>query len=92
MLRLVPKVLVLVLVLAATFTTAAGRIEQDALGRIDFPTSQTGPAQDAFLRGVLLLHNFEYDDAREAFLEAQAAAPGFVMAFWGTASSAARSW
>ena len=33
---------------------------QEALGRIEFPTSQTGAAQDAFIRGVLLLHSFEY--------------------------------
>lgn len=59
--------------------------QAESLGRIDFPTSQTGPAQDAFVRGVLLLHSFEYDDAREAFVEAQKAAPAFAMAYWGEA-------
>src|SRR5690606_31367591 len=65
----------------------APRAAQQAgqLGAIAFPTSQTGPAQDAFVRGVLLLHSFEYDDAREAFQEAQQAAPGFAMAHWGEA-------
>lgn len=56
-----------------------------ALGRISFPTSEKGPAQDFFIRGVLLLHSFEYDDAILAFREAQRLSPGFVMAYWGEA-------
>jgi len=72
----------LALALTAVVVPAA---RQDTLGRIDFPTSQSGPAQDAFVRGVLLLHSFQYEDAREAFVEAQKAAPGFAMAHWGEA-------
>ena len=81
-LALIPLVLGLVAV-----QVPAPRAAQDTgqLGAIDFPTSQTGPAQDAFVRGVLLLHSFEYEDAREAFQEAQQAAPGFAMAYWGEA-------
>ena len=37
------------------------------LGRISFPTSGSPQAQPAFIRGVLLLHSFEYDDAIDAF-------------------------
>jgi tetratricopeptide (TPR) repeat protein len=55
------------------------------LGRIVFPTSGPAAAQPAFLRGVAFLHNFEYDEAIAAFREAQHAAPGFVMAYWGEA-------
>jgi tetratricopeptide (TPR) repeat protein len=55
------------------------------LGVLDFPNSGAEDAQDAFTRGVLLLHSFEFDDARSAFLEAQAVDPGFVMAIWGEA-------
>ena len=55
------------------------------LGRLEFPTSASSPAQEHFLRGVLLLHSFEYDDAREAFVEASEAEPGFAMAYWGEA-------
>ncbi len=58
---------------------------QDELGKIDFPTSGAAAAQPAFLKGVLLLHSFEYDDAKEAFQEAQKADPGFAMAYWGEA-------
>jgi tetratricopeptide (TPR) repeat protein len=53
------------------------------LGRISFPTSGSAAAQPAFIRGVLLLHSFEYDDAISAFREAQRIDPGFAMAFWG---------
>lgn len=64
-------------------TPAAG--QAPLLGRITFPTSETGPAQEHFLRGVLLLHSFEYDDAILSFREAQRLNPGFVMAYWGEA-------
>ncbi len=57
------------------------------LGRITFPTSGPAAAQPAFERGVLWLHNFEYDEAIASFREAQRLAPGFAMAFWGEALS-----
>jgi tetratricopeptide (TPR) repeat protein len=37
------------------------------------------------VRGVLFLHSFEYDDAIDAFRQAQKADPGFAMAYWGEA-------
>ena len=55
------------------------------LGRIDFPTSGTPDAQDAFIRGVLYLHSFEYAPAAVAFREAQTIEPRFAMAYWGEA-------
>lgn len=76
--------LTLLLALFTSVTPGAGQ-QQDTLGRIEFPTSQNGPAHDNFVRGVLLLHSFEYEDAREAFREAQKAASGFAMAYWGEA-------
>ena len=57
------------------------------LGRISFPTSGSAAAQSEFVRGVLLLHSFEYDDAIAAFRRAQRADPGFAMAYWGEALS-----
>jgi tetratricopeptide (TPR) repeat protein len=56
-----------------------------ALGRIDFPTSGKASAQPHFIKGVLLLHSFEFDDAAEAFAEARKADPAFAMAYWGEA-------
>jgi tetratricopeptide (TPR) repeat protein len=55
------------------------------LGTIDFPTSGSPAAQTHFVKGVLLMHSFEYEDAREAFVEAQQADPAFAMAYWGEA-------
>ena len=56
-----------------------------SLGEIDFSTSGSPEAQQPFLRGVLLLHNFEYDDAQVAFQRAQELDPDFAMAYWGEA-------
>ncbi|MCI0415155.1 tetratricopeptide repeat protein, partial [bacterium] len=58
---------------------------QQNLGTIDFPATGKEAAQPHFLRGVLLLHSFEYPDAREAFEEAIKLDPDFVMAYWGAA-------
>jgi tetratricopeptide (TPR) repeat protein len=61
-------------------------LAQDAgLGRIDFPTSQSGEVQQRFLKGVLFLHSFQYTEARREFLAAREAAPDFAMAYWGEA-------
>lgn len=59
--------------------------QQPMLGRLSFPTSGPAAAQQRFLRGVALLHSFEYRDAREEFLAARRMSPGFAMAAWGEA-------
>jgi tetratricopeptide (TPR) repeat protein len=63
----------------------AATATEEALGSLDFPTSAGAAAQEHFLRGVLLLHSFEYADAREAFQAAQTAEPDFALAYWGEA-------
>lgn len=55
------------------------------LGTIDFPNSGAAAAQAPFIRGVLLLHSFEYGPAAAAFQEAERRDPGFAMAYWGEA-------
>ena len=73
-------------VVAALFMVSGlGRTSAQELGSIDFPTSGSPAAQPLFIKGVLLMHSFEYDDAREAFVEAQKADPAFAMAYWGEA-------
>ncbi len=59
--------------------------QEPRLGRINFPTSGPVAAQESFVRGVLYLHSFEYESAREAFREAQEVDPSFTMAYWGEA-------
>ena len=77
-----PRAALSAAVLAITLSTSATSQE---LGTIDFPTSGSPAAQPLFIKGVLLMHSFEYDDAREAFVEAQKADPAFAMAYWGEA-------
>jgi tetratricopeptide (TPR) repeat protein len=55
------------------------------LSSIRFPSSGSPAAQPAFLRGVTALHNFQYEDAVEAFREAQGIDRDFAMAYWGEA-------
>lgn len=57
----------------------------DELGTVHFNYSGSEKAMHHFTRGLKLLHNFEYDDAAEAFVEAQKIDSGFVMAYWGEA-------
>ncbi len=51
------------------------------------PHIRRGGAQAAFIEGVKDLHNFQFDEAAEAFKRAQKADPNFVMAYWGEAMS-----
>jgi tetratricopeptide (TPR) repeat protein len=71
--------------LFALRSSPQGQPAPQPLGRISFPTSGSPQAQPLFVRGVLFLHSFEYDDAIEAFHQAQKADPGFAMAYWGEA-------
>ena len=71
--------------IVAVVVAASGARAQHELGSIEFPTSGSAAAQPAFIKGVLLMHSFEYDDAKDAFVEAQKADPGFAMAYWGEA-------
>jgi tetratricopeptide (TPR) repeat protein len=73
---------VLALSLAATM---AGAAEFADLGRIEFPNSGKPEAQEPFLRAMLMLHSFEYEDAREAFQKVQEMDPDFALAYWGEA-------
>ena len=57
----------------------------EGLGSLSFPNSGNQAAQEPFLRGVLLLHSFEFEPAAEAFREAQQADPEFALAYWGEA-------
>ncbi len=60
---------------------AAGQLH----GTIEFPNSGAAEAQADFVEGVLYLHNFEYEEANEAFRRAQEVDPDFAMAYWGAA-------
>lgn len=66
-------------------THTAGQTHAGSLGEVAFENSGAAAAQEPFLRGLALLHSFEYDDAAEAFREAQRADESFALAFYGEA-------
>ena len=85
-------VLIMSVVIASTFVSVAcaerGTAPQTiaGLGTATFPTSaKSDAAQSAFMRGLLLLHLFEYPTAAKAFEQAQKLQPDFAMAYWGEA-------
>jgi tetratricopeptide (TPR) repeat protein len=63
----------------------APALAQSEVGEVSFANSGAPAAQEPFLRGLALLHNFEYPDATEQFRKAQEIDPGFAMAYWGEA-------
>ena len=69
----------------ALFTGAV--LQAQELGSISFPTSGAAAAQPKFIEGVKDLHSFEFDEAAEAFHEAQRLDPNFALAYWGEAMS-----
>jgi tetratricopeptide (TPR) repeat protein len=54
-------------------------------GQVSFPNSGAAAAQPAFLHGLALLHDFEYERAAKEFRRAESIDPNFAMAFWGEA-------
>lgn len=88
-----PVALIAVLIFSAVSTpclsahehTQFAGTESVGLGSTHFPTTGAARAQGDFLRGLLLLHSFEYVPARRAFQAAQRIDPNFTMAYWGEA-------
>ncbi|MGZ7079534.1 MAG: hypothetical protein ACXVJT_08990 [Thermoanaerobaculia bacterium] len=77
------QTIVVVGLLGVLFSTSARA--QNSVGEVSFANSGSPAAQPAFLRGLALLHNFEYPTAAESFREAQKIDPDFAMAYWGEA-------
>ena len=66
---------------------ACAGLNAQELGSINFPTSGAAAAQPKFIEGVKDLHSFEFDEAAEAFHQAQQIDPNFALAYWGEAMS-----
>jgi tetratricopeptide (TPR) repeat protein len=75
----------LAIAVCASTSVAQAPPSAAVLGRISFPNSGAPAAQTPFIRGVLLLHSFEYDEAIAAFRDAERIDPGFALAYWGEA-------
>lgn len=74
-------------VAAVSLSVAPLAAAQSALGTVHFPNSGSEEAQEAFQRGVAALHSFWYEEAAEAFRNAQEIDPDFALAYWGEAVS-----
>ena len=61
--------------------------EETQLGILNHQFSISDSAKRPFEKGLLLLHSFEYDDAKEEFQKASAADSMEIMAYWGEALS-----
>jgi tetratricopeptide (TPR) repeat protein len=67
---------------------AADAAQNERLGTVSFPVSCAASSQAAFNRGVALLHDFWYEEARSQFEQLIKSDPRCAMAHWGVAMSA----
>lgn len=65
----------------------AGPATELILGRIDVRTSATGAAAREIETGMLALHSFWYEEARDHFQAAQRIDAGAALALWGEAAT-----
>lgn len=79
--RLISYILLLLLIVSCK----QQETKKDNLGVVNITITGKKSAQPNFEKGLLLLHSFEYEDAREAFIEAQKEDPKMPMAYWGEA-------
>jgi tetratricopeptide (TPR) repeat protein len=77
--------LLLFAILFCVFSCKQPKEPTDNLGVVRIDVSGKTKAKPLFEKGLLLLHSFEYDDAREAFQEARELDPKMPMAYWGEA-------
>src|SRR5260370_26325550 len=75
------------LIAAGVALFACSSLNAQELGSITFPTSGAAAAQRKVIEGVKALHSCEFDEAAEAFHQAQQIDPNFALAYWGEAMS-----
>jgi tetratricopeptide (TPR) repeat protein len=66
---------------------AAQEGSQERLGTVSFPVTCSPSVQASFNRGVALLHDFWYEEARPSFERILKSDPSCAMAHWGIAMS-----
>ena len=72
----------------SSMPTASSAIDpSERLGTVSFPTSCAPGTQAAINRGVALLHDFWYEEARSQFERIVKSAPACPIAHWGIAMS-----
>ena len=80
-----PLALITLVLVSACLVVGRAAAQEPRFGSVEFPNSGSPDAQEPFLRGLALLHSFEYPAAREAFRAAQTMDPDFALAYWGEA-------
>ncbi|MGB0034873.1 MAG: hypothetical protein WBP79_05310, partial [Candidatus Acidiferrales bacterium] len=65
----------------------AASAQSDHLGKIDFPTSCSPQAQATIVKGVALLHSFQYMQSEQTFADSAKQDPQCAMAQWGKATA-----
>lgn len=73
--------------LSACQQEAEEKDKSTQLGQLQYQIPISESSKPHFEQGLLLLHSFEYDDAREAFEAAVEADSTEIMAYWGVAMS-----
>lgn len=79
------KYLMIFGIVVVFFSCKKKEVKMDDLGVVNFEVTGNEMAVSSFEKGLLLLHSFEYSDAREAFTQAQKLDPEMAMAYWGEA-------
>jgi len=82
--KTVDKLFLFTITINAAFYFSA-HAQEYQLGSLSFEASGDEVAMPYFVKGMLLLHNFEYLDAAQEFEMAQLLDPNLVMAYWGEA-------
>ncbi len=82
---MIRKTLLLLTIFLLVILSLSVSADQSQYGQTTFPNSGADEAQAAFMQGLLMLHSFEYSDARKSFQEAQSIDGDFAMAYWGEA-------
>lgn len=64
---------------------SVGASDQSTMGDISFPATIKPDAEPFFISGVLFLHNFDYEKARQQFQTAEKLDPVAPLPYWGEA-------
>ncbi|HZS52913.1 MAG TPA: hypothetical protein VFA65_00815 [Bryobacteraceae bacterium] len=80
------RVAVLLALLVPLFTVQAAAAEE-RLGKVEFPNSCSAAVQPQVNRGIALLHDFWYEEARRQFQDVYTQDPTCAIAHWGAAMS-----
>ncbi|HEX4227313.1 MAG TPA: hypothetical protein VHZ07_01495 [Bryobacteraceae bacterium] len=85
--KLLAYVLVMAIVVILPNRAESEQHTAERLGTVDFSNSCSAPVHTSFNRGVALLHDFWYEEARRQFEQIANHDPACAMSHWGIAMS-----